>query len=151
MTTDESSQRALVVAEARRWIGTPYHSNADILGAGVDCGMLAVRAYVDAGLVPTFDPRPYSQDWHLHRSEERYLGFITSRLHRVETPGLGDIVVFRYGRCYSHGAIVTALDPLTIIHAFIQHGQVVEERLASNRDLTKPGRDPRTYSLWSSI
>lgn len=31
-------QRAAVVAEARSWIGTPYHNCADVKGAGVDCG-----------------------------------------------------------------------------------------------------------------
>lgn len=29
--------RARIVAEARRWIGTPYRHQASLLGAGVDC------------------------------------------------------------------------------------------------------------------
>jgi len=76
---DATIQRAAVVAEARRWIGTPYHHQADVLGAGVDCGMLLVRVYVDTGVVPPFDPRPYSVQWHLHREDERYLGFLLER------------------------------------------------------------------------
>ena len=103
----ELEQRAAVVAEARRWIGTPYHHQADVLGAGVDCGMLLVRVYVDCGLVPAFDPRPYPVQWHLHRSDERYLGFLIARGIEVEAPEPGDIVVWRIGRAYAHGGVVT--------------------------------------------
>ena len=99
--------RAAIVAAAREWIGTPYHNCADVKGVGVDCGMLLVRVYVDLGLVEPFDPRPYSPDWHLHRGEERYLGHLLARAHGVARPAPGDIVLFRYGRCYSHGGIVT--------------------------------------------
>ncbi|ACK51967.1 conserved hypothetical protein, putative phage associated protein [Methylocella silvestris BL2] len=141
-------QRAAAVAEARKWIGTPYHSCADVRGAGVDCGMLIVRVFVDTGLIPAFDPRPYTEDWHLHRSEERYLGFVTDRCTEVKRPRSGDIVVFRYGRCYSHGGIVTSSDPLSMVHAFQPAGLVYEEMVAHNAELAKPTRRPRAFSLW---
>ena len=80
--------RAEVVATARGWIGTPYHHAADIKCAGVDCAMLLVRVYADLGLVPPFDPRPYTRDWMLHRNEEKYLGFLLARARMVEEPGL---------------------------------------------------------------
>src|SRR5580704_9168227 len=118
MADSETAQRAAVVAEARSWIGTPYHNCADIKGAGVDCGMLIVRVFVDTGLCPAFDPRPYPADWHLHRSEERYLGWVTARAGEVSVPSTGDVMVFRWGRCYSHGGIVVGARPLTIVHAF---------------------------------
>ena len=104
----EQAQRNEVVAEARRWIGTPYHHQADVLGAGVDCGMLLVRVYVDTGVVPPFDPRPYPVQWHLHRDDERYLGFLIERGVEVEAPAPGDIVVWKIGRAFAHGGIVTA-------------------------------------------
>ncbi len=107
----ETIERARVVAEARKWVGTPYHACADVRGAGVDCGMLLVRVFVDTGLLAPFDPRPYPEDWHLHRSEERYLYFASDRLGEVAEPGPGDIIVFKYGRTFSHGAIVTGIDP----------------------------------------
>ena len=137
-----------MVAEARRWIGTPYHPCADVLGAGVDCGMLIVRVFVDTGLVPPFDPRPYPPDWHLHRAEERYLGFVFDRCHEVDEPAPGDVVVFRYGRCYAHGGIVTAASPLAFVHAFSPAGMVLEETLARNAVLADPARAPRFFSLW---
>jgi cell wall-associated NlpC family hydrolase len=114
----EGDQRRFVVREARSWIGTPYHPQADIKGAGVDCGMLLVRVFVDTGLCAPFDPRPYADDWYLHRSEERYLGFIFDRTKEVASPLPGDVMVFRYGRCYAHGGVVTEASPLTIVHAF---------------------------------
>ena len=108
----EQQQRAAVVAAARAWIGTPYHHMADIKGVGVDCAMLLVRVYCDLGLVEPFDPRPYTQDWMMHRNEERYLGFLLERARLVERRALGDVILFKIGRCFAHGGIVSKTDPL---------------------------------------
>ena len=142
--------RARVVAQARRWVGTPYHPAADVLGAGVDCGMLIVRVFVDTGLVPPFDPRPYPPDWHLHRGEERYLGFVFDRAREVAVADAraGDVIVFRYGRCHAHGGIVTGTDPLTLVHAFSPARAVIEEALERNATLSEPARAPRVFSPW---
>lgn len=145
----EAAQRASVVAEARKWLGTPYHPSADVPGAGVDCGMLIVRAFVDAGLVAPFDPRPYPQDWHLHRSDEKYLGFVGDLCKRVDAPQPGDVAVFRYGRCYSHGAIVTHGEPLVILHAYMPARRVIEEPLKHNSVLCEPDRKMIFFSLWA--
>jgi cell wall-associated NlpC family hydrolase len=147
---DEAAQRAATVREARSWIGTPYHNCADVKGrnGGVDCGMLLVRVFVDTGLCAPFDPRPYPPDWHLHRSEEKYLGFVFDRTHEVERPQAGDVAVFRFGRCYSHGGVVTVADPLTIVHAYFQMGRVVEEPIAQNPELADTRRAARFFSYW---
>jgi NlpC/P60 family putative phage cell wall peptidase len=146
----EDEERAAVVAEARRWIGTPYHHAADIRGAGVDCGMLIVRVFIDAGLCAPFDPRPYPPDWHLHRSEERYLGFVFDRCAEVAAAKPGDVIVFRYGRCYSHGGIVTSAAPLAFVHAFWPAKVVMEEELARNAQLADPARCHRIFSYWKA-
>jgi cell wall-associated NlpC family hydrolase len=145
----ESRQRASVVAEARSWIGTPYHNCGDVKGAGVDCGMLLVRVFVDTGLCPPFDPRPYPADWHLHRGEERYLGFIFDRCCEVAQPLPGDAMVLRYGRCYSHGGIVTRPNPLTMVHAFHPARRVIEEEVEHNSQLLEAVRSPRFFSYWA--
>jgi cell wall-associated NlpC family hydrolase len=157
---DNAAQRAAVVTEARSWLGTPYHPGADIKSVGCDCGMLPTRVFCDLGLVEPFDPRPYPASWHLHRSEERYLGYIIARtreLDRVEDAGPGDILMFRQGRCFSHGAIVTGdpRQPLTtgwpwIVHAFAQNGHV-EEANYLNSPLAWEGCTPRpirAFSIW---
>jgi hypothetical protein len=148
MTENEGAQRAAVVAEARSWIGTPYHNCADIKHVGVDCGMLLVRVFVDTGLCAPFDPRPYPADWHLHRSEERYLGFVFDRSCETVAPQPGDVMVLRYGRCYSHGGIVTSAVPLAVVHAYHPARCVVEEEIARNAMLADAARKPRFFSLW---
>ncbi|SDA33612.1 hypothetical protein SAMN02799622_05571 [Methylobacterium sp. UNC378MF] len=145
-----SKDRELIVREARSWIGTPYHPGADLRGVGVDCGMLLVRVFVDAGLVPAFDPRPYPQDWHLHRGDERYLGFVFDRAAEVVCPQPGDVALFRYGRAYAHAGIVTGTAPLTLVHAFSPAQAVIEEPIMRNPVLAEPGRRPRFFSLWAA-
>lgn len=111
-----------VIAEARRWIDTPYHHAGDVIGAGVDCAMLLVRVFVDTGLVPPFDPRPYTHDWMLHRDEERFLGWIGRHGRRVSDPLPGDVVIYRVARCFAHGGIIDT--PSTFIHADLHAGRV---------------------------
>ena len=149
--TSVIAQRGAVVREARSWVRTPYHNQADIKGVGVDCGMLLVRVFVDAGLVPPFDPRPYTDDWYLHRSEERYLGFVFDRAKEVINPLPGDVMVFRYGRCYAHGGIVTVTRPLTIVHAYQPAMAVLEEEVARCPILCAPARNPKFFSLWAGV
>jgi cell wall-associated NlpC family hydrolase len=104
-----------VLAEAASWLRTPYEACADVKGHGVDCAMLLVRVYHVAGLIPAIDPRPYAPQWHLHRDEERFLGWLEEHGARVENPQPADVAVFRVGRAYSHGAIVVAWP--RVIHA----------------------------------
>ncbi len=144
-----TAERRKIVTEARKWVGTPYHCQGDVRGARVDCVMLIIRAYVDCGVCSSIDPRPYSDDWFLHRSEERYLGGVLEHCVEVQTPRPADVAVFRWGRCYSHGGIVTALVPLTIIHAFQPAGCVIEEPVESNCTLADPRRRPRFFSRWA--
>ena len=142
----EAAQRAAVVAEARSWIGTPYHHQADIKGAGVDCAMILVRVWVDLGLVPAFDPRPYPIDWHLHQAEERYLAQLQARAVFVDAPLPGDIVVWRYGRTFSHAGIVTQWP--RVVHAYHPAGIVEEADVSRPGALSSKRRAKRFLSYW---
>lgn len=130
-------QEAAVVAQARRWLGTPYHHAADVLGVGVDCAMLPVRVFTDAGIVHGVeDPRPYPPDWHLHRSEERYLRWMQRYGYRVRRGWEvrpGDMALFKFGRCVSHGGIVETVgaDPI-MIHADRDAGEVTRCEVRSH-------------------
>ncbi len=115
--------RAAIIAEAVTWLGTPWHHQARVKGAGVDCGQFLIACYVGAGLVPAFDTGPYARDWHQHQSGERFLSFVEQHLDPTDTPLPGDVVVWRYGQCYSHGAIV--VDWPLVIHAHIRERAVV--------------------------
>lgn len=130
--------RQQVCVEALTWLRTPYHHHGDIKGVGTDCAMLLVRIYTAAGLVPAdLDPRPYSTDWHLHRGEEKYLSWVDRYGTRVEAPQPGDVALWRFGRTYSHGAIV--LDEHgSIIHAYRDAGFVVLGSLHESQLASRP-------------
>ena len=142
MTMTEQEQRDRVCSEARRWLGTPYHHQADVLGAGVDCGMLLVRVFNAAGMIPAIDPRPYPHDWHLHRDSERYLGWLEQYALPADEPHPGDVIVWKFGRTYSHGAIY--LGNRQIVHAYLGLGCV----LGTLDDAPMAGRPVRYYSLF---
>lgn len=118
----EQEARAAIVAEARSWLRTPYHHAARVKGAGVDCAQILVEVYSAAGVIERFDPGFYPSDWMLHRDEERYLETVRRFAHPVATPLPGDVAVYRFGRCVSHGAIV--IEWPIIIHAYAKERNV---------------------------
>jgi len=91
----------------------------------VDCAMLLIEVYHRVGLLPDIDPRPYPPDWHLHRDEERYLGWIKQYCREVQTPQPGDVALFQFGRCISHGAIVVQWPE--IIHSYLTDGCILAD------------------------
>ena len=110
------------VAEALSWLGTPYHHHGRIKHVGVDCGQLLQGVYGNIGVAA---PRAlqYAHDWHLHRSEEMFVGIVESFGTREvydATPLPGDIIVYKFGRCFSHGAIYVGDG--RIVHSYIGLG-----------------------------
>jgi len=115
--------RDKVVAEAEAWIGTPFHHAARVKGAGVDCLMLLAEVYERAGVTAHVAPPFYVPDWHLHRDAERYMEGLLHYARPLDGPPLpGDVALFRFGRTFSHGAIVTRWPCL--IHAYWNLGVV---------------------------
>lgn len=108
-------KRQAVLAIARTWLKTPWHHRARVKGAGVDCAQILIAVYAEAGLVEEFDTGDYPPDWMMHRSQERFLEFVRQYADQVEAPLPGDLALYFVGRCFSHGAIVTAWPE--IIHA----------------------------------
>lgn len=118
----EGYARDRVVEEALTWEGTPYHHAASIKGAGVDCGTFLIEVYSAAGVIKKFKPRQYSRQFHLHRDEEWYKAYVEEWASPVDTPQRGDVVLFKVGRLYSHGAI--CIEWPLIIHAPAREGAV---------------------------
>lgn len=108
-------KRQAVVDAAMSWLKTPYHHRARVKGAGVDCAQILIAVYTEAGVIDEFDPGEYPPDWMMHRSEERYLGFVLDRAAQVDDPLPGDVALYKVGRCFSHAAIVVGWPQ--IIHA----------------------------------
>lgn len=145
MTEDEA--RAKVVAEARSWLSTPYHHRAKLKGIGVDCAQLVLGVYENAGLVKPFDTGDYPMDWHLHREDERYLTIISRLAGPIEREAAkpGDVVLFKFGRAFSHGGIITEWPQ--IVHANRKDGAVVYGDLERDIDLVE--RPKAFFSYWA--
>jgi cell wall-associated NlpC family hydrolase len=145
-----SDLRALLQDEAQRWIGTPYHHQACVRGAGVDCLMLLVATFQAAGALPaTVDPRPYAPQWHMHRSEEVYLAGLEAFLRPLaatEPLKPGDVAVWKFGRTFSHaGVVVQAVCGLEVVHALADAGAVIQTRLT---DAPLTDRPMRAFTLF---
>ena len=121
-------RRMAVIAEAETWLRTPYHHMARVKGAGADCLTLLAEVYEKAGVIPHVEVPFYAPDWNLHRDAERYLEGImryareVRRRGNTDPPQPGDVAVFRFGRCFAHGAIVVEWPRL--IHAWHNAGVV---------------------------
>lgn len=111
--------RAQIVAEARRWIGTPYQHQASLIGVGADCLGL-VRGVWRACIGPEPEATgPYSPDWAEATGQERLLEaglkYFTPVALNAEKPG--DVLLFRWRENLpaKHLAILTA--PGFMVHA----------------------------------
>lgn len=135
-----------IVRQAELWLGTRWHHNACRLGAGVDCGRLLIAVYAGAGLIEEFDVGQYAPDFMLHRAEERFLGFVMSRTDEVERPQKGDVAMFKFGKCFAHGAIVTEWPK--IIHSYRHEGKVTRGDASQGR-LAFNGEKPREVRFFS--
>ena len=105
----EMEQRAAVIAEARTWIGTKFHHEANIKGVGVDCGHYVYSVFRAVGLIPELEIPYYPADFLMHRSDEWFLALALEHGvlidHSISLPG--DIAFFRIGRIFSHIGIIT--------------------------------------------
>ncbi len=137
--------RAAIIAEALSWERTPYHSRARIKGVGVDCAQYPAAVYEAVGLIPHIAP-DYTPQWMLPRDEERYLGWVRRFAREIgrDALGPGDFAIWKYGRCYSHGAIV--LDAPQVIHAVIAGGGVCRGDM--DRDSELASRPVKFFTLF---
>ncbi len=135
---------AAVIAEARTYLGTPYHHHGRIKGVGVDCATLLCEVYETTGVVLHIEPGDYAPDWHLHHSEEQYLSWLYKYGREVAEPMPGDVIIWKFGRCFSHGAILCGENQ--IIHSYIGQGVRLERRDAA----VFVGRACKYFTLWDS-
>jgi cell wall-associated NlpC family hydrolase len=117
------NRRSQVIKKAVGWLRTPYHHMGRVKGGGTDCLMLLAQVYEAAGVVPHIEVPFYAPDWNLHRDAERYLEGVLHYAREIDgPPQMGDVAVFKFGRCFAHGAIVVAWPRL--IHAWYNAGVV---------------------------
>ncbi len=158
-SAEEAGSRATFINEGMSWIGTPFLDCADIKGpkGAVDCAMMMVRSAVDSGLIPPFDPRPYSPRWHLHRGEEKFVNWLTENFgaREIEAPKPGDIAVWLFGRTFSHGGIL--INSAEVVHAYYAARMTLvsrrDEPLLASLPLANVvlPRPVRYFDLWSAL
>ncbi|HXE17649.1 MAG TPA: hydrolase [Stellaceae bacterium] len=143
----EAGARRAVVDEARSWIGTPYRhlGRAKGPGGGVDCAQLVWAVFHNCGLTPFMPLEPYPRDFMMHRGVERYMRVVLDRAHPAESPLPGDVVLYRVGRLYAHGAIVDEPGWPRIVHAWYAAGLVLADDGNAHR---LAGRPHKFFSLW---
>lgn len=137
--------RQTIVDAALSWLRTPYMHRQRLRGVGVDCGMLLIGVYAQAGVIDAFEPEPYPPDWHLHRSEERFIRVVERFADRVPDDAElfpGDLIVLKYGRCHAHGGIM--IDSDRFVHALRTFGQVIVSALS---DMEFKSREPWKYRV----
>jgi NlpC/P60 family putative phage cell wall peptidase len=100
-----------IVAAARSWLGTPYHHQASVKGAGCDCLGLVRGVYEDLYGKPAETPPPYSRDWAEASSAETMLEAARRHLRAIDLHEAreGDVVIFRLrpGAMAKHAAILS--------------------------------------------
>lgn len=121
------TQGERIAEAAMPWLGTPHVNQARVRGRGVDCGMLLIAALEDSGTIQPNDIQidPYSNEWHLHHSEEWFLSYVQQYCKQVDTMRKGDFLMFQYGRCVSHAGIY--IGDGMIIHAVIEQGVILSD------------------------
>lgn len=108
-----------IVAEARRWIGTPYRHRGSLRGVGCDClGLVTGVWRMLHGPLPVAVP-PYAPDWAEAGGRETLAEAAGLYLlpRPRETIEAGDVLLFRWreGVVAKHLAIASA--PGRMIHA----------------------------------
>ena len=111
--------REAIVAEARKWLGTPYWHQASLRGVGCDCLGL-VRGVWRELVGPEPEPmRPYSPEWAEAGGGETLIEL--GERHFERAPGLrwsrGDVLVFRFYEGVSAKHLAIAVDERRMIHA----------------------------------
>lgn len=139
--------REEVVKEAMSWLKTPYHHQARVKGAGVDCANLPAAVYEEVGLVTHINPK-YSPQWMLHRDEEQFLEYIEPHAVEFLDEGQlkpGDLILWKFGRTFSHSAIV--VDYPVIVHAVNGIGVVLGD---AEMDSIFKDRPRKFFTLWDN-
>lgn len=124
---------ALVVAEARKWLGTPYVHQASVQGVGTDClGLLRGVWRALYGSEPVTIPA-YTRDWAEAEGREELIEAGNRWLLPCGADiAEGDVLVFRMrtGSIAKHLGIVSSAGPsAAFVHAYTGHG-VVESPLS---------------------
>ncbi len=143
MTTD----RERVAALALEWVRTPYVHGGRIKHQCADCTFFA-KVFEEAGLIPFVPIPPYSPQAHVNRQACMYLDILTRYSKReVEEKDaqVGDVVMYRIARTFSHGGVIVPPGWPQIVHADMAARYVI---MADGKASGLGGYQRRFFSFW---
>ena len=120
------ARRALAIASAAKWRGTPHRDSMAEPGVGIDCIRLVVEILTDAGVTPPFRFPSYNVAEGLHARSDRmrdgFLRYAFAAEADKMNPQFGDIAIGKTGRFSGHCAFM--LDG-QIVHSLARQFVVV--------------------------
>ena len=128
---ENNPTRLDAVAEARRWLDTPFHHQDSVKGVGCDCIGLIKGVGTALQLVDYNPASPLAQafaNYSMLPNSRRMREGLATWLVEIPVPDavLGDIYFMAWGREPQHVALVTDIG---IIHSYSGVGKVVEHAL----------------------
>ena len=113
-----AEDRARIVNEARRWIGTPYQHQASLRGVGCDClGLVRGIWRALIGPEPELMP-PYTPDWAEASGHDRLIELASRHFHACKSDWQpGDVLLFRFRSDLPVKHVAIAINNSTMIHA----------------------------------
>lgn len=109
----------LVIAEARRWIGTPYIHQASLLGVGCDCLGLVRGVWRSVVGQEPEAPGAYTPDWAEASGIERLADAGARHFLSVSTADFvaGDVLLFRWRDNVPAKHLGIATSAASMVHA----------------------------------
>lgn len=99
--------RKAFLAEARSWLGTPFHAHGNIKGVGVDCVHVWAEVMKAVGVFESYEFPPYQIDQGNHLQASPVEDWLKAH-PRFETLAfgteliVGDLCAYRFGRVPFH-------------------------------------------------
>lgn len=116
-------EATLIIAEARKWLGTPFGHRGRTFGKACDCVGLLFGVARGLGL-PCREMLDYAANPHPRAMQEELQDQMESI--PIRSASLGDVYHMAWGRYPQHVAIITDVG---IIHSWKGVGKVVEHPL----------------------
>lgn len=121
--------RSTLLAEARSWLGTPWHHQAAVKGAGCDC-IGFVRGAAEPFIGKVEHRMDYAATWPLYRAESLLYAEFKPRAKEIkpEKAKPGDVLLFGVGKGPAHHCGYVA-EGDRLLHCYREAGKVVEQDL----------------------
>lgn len=118
--------RSELVLAAYGFLGTPFHHQGRLPGVGLDCAGVVVCALKQIGYAVA-DRQGYGRI----PSQNIFTSAVTEHCDIIQQGDVlpGDLMMFAFRDEPQHIAIVSAVNPTMLIHAYQDVGRVVENSL----------------------